>query len=181
MKTIKYLSVEEWINNTVWLSYREIVLIVNTGTMTEQELHWLTWTNIKTLITICKLDPNSSCTLKRPHSRKFSYMSKFSISTGLFPWACNLLSLFILSFKKKKDYSFIFGCCAGSLLLHVDFPSGGKQGLLFMEVRGLLTVGAPRSWSIGSRGASFSSCSLRLSSCSSGAPECWLRSCGTRA
>ena len=183
METIKYLSVEEWINNTILLSYREIVLIVNIGKMTEQELHWLTWTNIKTLITICKLDPNSSCTLKRPHSRKCSFLHEQIFH---FYWIIPMsmqLAILIHSFfqKKKRDYSFIFGCCAGSLLLRVDFPSGGTQGLLFMEVRGFLTVGAPRSWSIGSRGASFSSCSLRLSSCSSGAPECWLRSGGTRA
>ena len=44
--------------------------------MTEQELHRLPWTNIKTLITICKLDPNYFCTLKQPHSKNFSLLRK---------------------------------------------------------------------------------------------------------
>ena len=108
METIKYLSVEEWINNTILLSYREIVLIVNIGKMTEQELHWLTWTNIKTLITICKLDPNSSCTLKRPHSRKCSFLHEQIFH---FYWIIPMsmqFAILIHSFFQKKKRLFIY-------------------------------------------------------------------------
>ena len=41
--------------------------------------------------------------------------------------------------KKKLIYLFIFGCI-GSSLLYAGFSSCGKQGLLFIVVRGLLIV-----------------------------------------
>ena len=159
MEITKYLSVEEWINNTVLLSCREIVLIVNIGTMTEQELHRLTWTNIKTLITVCKVDPSYSCTLKRPHSKNFSLLCKQIFH---FYWKIPMsmqLAILIHSIFFKVIYLFLvvlgLCCCVWT------FSSWGKQGLLSIEVHGLLTVGASQAWSTGSGRAGFSSGSMQ--------------------
>ena len=58
------------------------------------------------------------------------------------------------------------------------FSSWGKQGLLSIEVHGLLTVGASRAWSAGSRPAGFSSGStqaqqLQLRGCRVLAQKLW--------
>lgn len=129
METIKYLSVEEWINNTVLLSYREIVLIVNIGTMTEQELHWLTWTNIKTLITICKLDPNSSCTLKWPHSRKCSFLHEQIFHFyWIIPMSMQLAILIYSFFKKKKRFLIYFWLLCWVFVAACGLSQWGRAG-----------------------------------------------------
>ena len=126
--------------------------------MTEQELHQLPWTNIKMLITICKLDPNYSCTLKRPHSKNFSLLCKqifhfyWKITMSM-QLAILIHSFFFFFFKIIYLFLVLLGlcCCVWT------FSSRGKPGLLFPVVPGLLTVVASRSWGAGSRRASFSS------------------------
>ena len=178
METTKYLSVEEWKNNTVLLSCREIVLIVNIGTMTEQELHRLTWTNIKTLITVCKVDPSYSCT-NGPTPRIFlSCVSRFSISTGKFPWACNLLSLFILFFLRLFIYFWL--CCVFVAVCGLS-PVGASRGYSPLRCMGFSLWGLLRHGAQALGQQASVAAARRLSSCSSGAVECWLRSCGTRA
>ena len=128
--------------------------------MTEQELHRLPWTNIKTLITICKLDPNYFCTLKQPHSKNFSLLRKQIFH---FYWKITMsvqLAILIHSFFFFKII-YLFLVVLGLCCCVWTFSSWGQPGLLFPEVPGLLTVVASRSWGAGSGQASFNSSSTQ--------------------
>ena len=147
--------------------------------MTEQELHRLPWTNIKMLITICKLDPNYSCTLKRPHSKNFSLLCKQIFH---FYWKITMsmqLAILILFFFLRLFIYFwlcwvFVAACALS-------PVGASRGY-----SSLWCLGFSLWWLLGHGAQALGeqasvAAALRLSSGSSGALECWLRSCGSRA
>ena len=146
--------------------------------MTEQELHRLPWTNIKTLITICKLDPNYFCTLKQPHSKNFSLLRKQIFH---FYWKITMsvqLAILIHSFFFFLRLFTYFWLCWVFVAACGLSPVGASQGYSSLRCLGfslwwLLGHGAQALGKQASIAAA-----LRLGSCSSGALECWLRSCG---